>query len=87
MAWSSTSPADAKPYSLDPIESGAPVKAVLELLAGTARTIGLNPGDTITHPVFASRQGSLSLDPAQSPERRIRQRIDDYRALHGYLSP
>jgi uncharacterized protein len=44
---------DAEPLSLQPIESAAPVKAVLEVLAGTANKIGLQPGDRIRHPAFA----------------------------------
>jgi len=42
--------ANAKPYSLDPIESRGRAIAVLEVVAGTARTIGLKAGDTITLP-------------------------------------
>jgi len=42
--------ANAKPYSLDPIESRGRAIAVLELVAGTSRTIGLKTGDTITLP-------------------------------------
>jgi len=42
--------ANAKPYSLDPIESRGRAIAVLELVAGTSRTIGLKAGDTITLP-------------------------------------
>jgi len=44
---------DAKPLSLDPIESAAPVKYVLELVAGTAARIGLKAGDRITSNRFA----------------------------------
>jgi uncharacterized membrane protein (UPF0127 family) len=40
--------ADATPLSLDPIESAAPVRFVLELMAGTASKIGLKAGDRIT---------------------------------------
>ncbi len=35
---------DARPLSLEPIESKAPVRGVLELVAGTAAKIGLTPG-------------------------------------------
>ncbi len=45
---------DARPQSLDPIESEAPVKGVLELLAGTAMKIGLTPGAHVLHPAFGS---------------------------------
>jgi uncharacterized membrane protein (UPF0127 family) len=43
----------AKPLSLDPIESAAPVRYVLELVAGTAARVGLKPGDRITSARFA----------------------------------
>jgi uncharacterized membrane protein (UPF0127 family) len=49
----------AKPQSLEPIESEAPVKGVLELLAGTAVKIGLTPGSHVLYPAFES--------PAASP--------------------
>jgi len=42
--------ANARPYSLDPIVSRGRAIAVLEVVGGTARTIGLKPGDTITLP-------------------------------------
>jgi uncharacterized protein len=40
----------ARPHSLEPIESRGPVIGVLEVLAGTAREIGLVEGDRITLP-------------------------------------
>jgi len=46
--------ANATPLSLDPISSTAPVKAVLELVAGTAARIGLGAGDRIQHPAFGT---------------------------------
>jgi hypothetical protein len=46
---------DAEPFSESPIESVAPVTAVLEVLAGTAARIGLAAGDQVVHPVFATR--------------------------------
>ncbi|WP_083579266.1 DUF192 domain-containing protein [Tardibacter chloracetimidivorans] len=36
-----------KPYSLDPIDSGVPVEAVLEIAGGRAEQIGLQPGDRV----------------------------------------
>ena len=39
---------NARPLSLDPIQSTAPARYVLELVAGTAAQIGLTPGDRIT---------------------------------------
>jgi len=47
--------ANATPHSLDPISSTAPVKAVLELIAGTAARIGLEAGDRVVHPALAAR--------------------------------
>lgn len=46
---------NARPLTLDPIPSAAPVKAVLELIAGTAAKIGLAAGDRVVHPVFAQK--------------------------------
>ena len=43
------------PHSLDPIESDAPVKGVLELVAGTTARIGLSAGDRVLHPAFAAQ--------------------------------
>ena len=40
--------ADAKPYARDFIASAGPVIAVLELNAGEAKRIGLQPGDAVT---------------------------------------
>jgi len=54
--------ANARPYSLDPIESQGRVIAVLEVVAGTARTIGLKPGDTITLPSLQTT-GTVSTEP------------------------
>lgn len=47
---------NARPLSLDPIPSAAPVKAVLELLAGTSARIGLGPGSRLLHAAFARNQ-------------------------------
>ena len=43
-----------EPYSDDIISSGVPVAAVLEVVAGTADRIGLEPGDRVHHPMFGS---------------------------------
>jgi uncharacterized protein len=37
------------------IPSGAPVRAVLEVVAGTARKLGIAPGDRVAHPLFTGR--------------------------------
>lgn len=41
------------PLSTATISSGVPVKAVLELPGGTARTLGITVGDRIEHRLFA----------------------------------
>ncbi len=43
---------DAKPMSDDLIPSGRPVRAVLEVIAGTARKMGIAPGDRVTGAFF-----------------------------------
>lgn len=40
--------ADAVPYSLDPIVSGEPVTAVLELAGGKAAALGIKAGDHVS---------------------------------------
>lgn len=45
---------NAEPLSLRTISSGVPVKGVLELPGGTARRLGIVPGDRVAHPAFAS---------------------------------
>jgi uncharacterized membrane protein (UPF0127 family) len=45
---------DTEPLSIGPIESEAPVRGVLELVAGTAEKIGLTPGAHVLHPAFGS---------------------------------
>ena len=37
------------------IPSGAPVRAVLEVVAGTAKKLGIAPGDRVAHPLFGAR--------------------------------
>jgi len=46
---------DAVPYSTRPIISAEPVLAVLEVLAGTARTLGIRAGDRVEHAAFRPR--------------------------------
>ncbi len=43
---------DAVPQSETIIPSNDPVKAVLELKAGTVARLGLKPGDTVLHPLL-----------------------------------
>ena len=44
---------NTRPLTIDLIPSEAPVKAVLELLAGTSARIGIAPGSRILHPSLA----------------------------------
>lgn len=57
---------NATPLSEEPIASAAPVKAILELLAGSAARIALTAGDRIVHPALT---GKL---PASAPDARHR---------------
>jgi uncharacterized membrane protein (UPF0127 family) len=43
------------PHSEATIQSGPPVKAVLEVIAGTAKRLGIAPGDRVAHKIFRSR--------------------------------
>ena len=43
------------PLSRNTVSSGGPVRAVLEVPAGTTRKLGIAPGDTIAHPMFKVR--------------------------------
>ncbi|MEO8558645.1 MAG: DUF192 domain-containing protein [Rhodospirillales bacterium] len=45
--------ANTKPLSTDTIESGGPVKAVLEITGGSALLLGIKPGDHVIHPMFS----------------------------------
>ncbi len=42
--------ANTVPLSLDPIESGEPVAAVLEIAGGRSAELGVRPGDMVTWP-------------------------------------
>ncbi|QUS39919.1 DUF192 domain-containing protein [Tardiphaga alba] len=44
-----------EPHSTRIISSGGPAKAVLEVIAGTARKQGIAPGDQVVHPMFKKR--------------------------------
>ena len=46
---------DTTPGSLRSIRSDGPVCCVLELNAGTAARLGIEPGQTVFHPVFGTR--------------------------------
>ena len=43
---------NTKPLSRDIVSAGIKVAAVLEVVAGTAKRIGLKPGDKVAHPIF-----------------------------------
>jgi uncharacterized membrane protein (UPF0127 family) len=43
------------PLSEALVSSGGPVRAVLEVIAGTAKKLGIAPGDRVTHPIFSGR--------------------------------
>lgn len=42
------------PFSLAPIDSRGPVRATLELAAGTAARLGIRVGDRVEHPIFGT---------------------------------
>lgn len=44
---------DTTPMSTKQIPSGGPVLAVLEVIAGTARKLGIAPGDRVANPIFS----------------------------------
>ena len=44
---------NTEPMSDRLIPSGGPVRAVLEVIAGTARKLGIAPGDRVESPIFA----------------------------------
>lgn len=46
---------NTEPLSTATISSGEPVLGVLEVVAGTARRLGIRAGDRIEHPVFKAR--------------------------------
>jgi uncharacterized membrane protein (UPF0127 family) len=46
---------NTEPESLSIIASGGPVRAVLEVVAGTARKLGIAPGDRVAHALFRGR--------------------------------
>jgi uncharacterized membrane protein (UPF0127 family) len=45
----------AVPLSLAPIDSRGPVRATLELAAGTAERLGIRVGDRVEHRIFGTR--------------------------------
>jgi len=43
---------NTEPLSEKRIPSGGPIRGVLEVIAGTARKLGIAPGDRVAHPIF-----------------------------------
>ncbi len=43
------------PLSEKTISSGGPVRGVLEVIGGTAKKLGIAPGDKVAHPLFSGR--------------------------------
>jgi uncharacterized membrane protein (UPF0127 family) len=46
---------NTEPLSTALIPSGGPVRGVLEVIAGTARKLGIAPGDRVAQPIFSDR--------------------------------
>jgi uncharacterized protein len=46
---------NTEPLSTKIISSGGPAKGVLEVIAGTAKKYGIEPGDRVGHPLFNGR--------------------------------
>jgi uncharacterized membrane protein (UPF0127 family) len=46
---------NTEPLSTRMVPSGGPVLAVLEVIAGTSRKLGIAPGDRVAHPIFKAR--------------------------------
>ncbi|MFN3659368.1 MAG: DUF192 domain-containing protein [Pseudolabrys sp.] len=46
---------NTEPLSTKIVSSGGPVRAVLEVVGGTARKLGIAPGDRVAHPIFKGR--------------------------------
>ena len=46
--------ANAVPLSTDTIPSQFPVRAVLEINGGSAKLLGIKPGDKVKHPIFGN---------------------------------
>jgi uncharacterized protein len=46
---------NTEPLSERLVSSNGPVRAVLEVVAGTTRKLGIAPGDRVAHPIFSGR--------------------------------
>ena len=47
--------ANTEPHSERVISSDGKVRAVLEVIAGTVKRLGVKPGDRVIHPMFPGR--------------------------------
>jgi uncharacterized membrane protein (UPF0127 family) len=46
---------NTEPLSTRLVPSGGPVRAVLEIIGGSARKLGIAPGDRVASPIFSGR--------------------------------
>jgi uncharacterized membrane protein (UPF0127 family) len=46
---------NTEPLSTKIIPSGGPVRGVLEVIGGTAKKLGIAPGDLVAHPIFSAK--------------------------------
>lgn len=79
---------NTKPMSTDQIESGGPVKAVLEVNAGTSKKLGIAAGDQVIHPILGSRYRERVLFPSsrrQEPVARVFKNNTDQPPAHPRL--
>ena len=51
---------NTEPLSTRIIPSGGPVRAVLEVIGGTARKLGISPGDRVAHAIFSGQLTRLA---------------------------
>lgn len=59
------------PFSQRIVQSGEEVRAVLEVRQGTAKRLGIKPGDRIRHEIFGS---PLKKPPSYKPRKRRKKR-------------
>jgi uncharacterized membrane protein (UPF0127 family) len=46
---------NTEPFSERRVPSGGPIRGVLEVIAGTAKKLGIAAGDRVAHPIFGGR--------------------------------